>query len=90
MAPLEPYLPTKKSGETLTFIPDNFLAHLPFGAFYHEEEDQYLIENYPISLAPSIRVVSLLDQLPKEPCNEVVLLENPTACEDGDTPFTVE
>ncbi|MGR3973929.1 MAG: CHAT domain-containing protein [Candidatus Rhabdochlamydia sp.] len=78
IAPLEQYLPKKDSGETLTFIPDGFLAHLPFGAFYNERQDQYLIENYPVSIAPSMRVLSLLDQLPKNESNKVLLMGNPT------------
>ncbi|MGR3912885.1 MAG: CHAT domain-containing protein [Candidatus Rhabdochlamydia sp.] len=77
IAPLESYLPSPDSGKTLTLIPDGFLAHLPFGAFYNRKKDQYLIENYPISIAPSIQVLSLLDQLPKEPLNEALLMGNP-------------
>ncbi|MGR3973380.1 MAG: CHAT domain-containing protein [Candidatus Rhabdochlamydia sp.] len=87
IAPLEAYLPAKDSGETLTFIPDDFLAHLPFGAFYNEKEDQYLIENYPISVAPSIGVLSMLDQLPQESCHEALLMGNPTASQKEDKPL---
>ncbi|MGR3973181.1 MAG: CHAT domain-containing tetratricopeptide repeat protein, partial [Candidatus Rhabdochlamydia sp.] len=87
IAPLEPYLPAKHSGETLTFIPDHFLAHLPFGAFYNEKEDQYLIENYPIAVAPSIEVLSLLDQLPQESCKEVLLMGNPVTAQKEDHPL---
>ncbi|MGR3912106.1 MAG: tetratricopeptide repeat protein [Candidatus Rhabdochlamydia sp.] len=75
--PLEPYLPSQDSEETLTFIPDGFLAHLPFGAFYHAKEDKYLIEKYPVSIAPSIQVLSLLDQLPKEFSDQALLVGNP-------------
>ncbi|MGR3912352.1 MAG: CHAT domain-containing protein, partial [Candidatus Rhabdochlamydia sp.] len=78
IAPLEEYLPLPDSEETLTFIPDGFLAHLPFGAFYNAKKDQYLIENYPISVAPSIQVLSLLNQLPEEFSNEALLIGNPT------------
>ncbi|CAM0117455.1 hypothetical protein RSOCI_03800 [Rhabdochlamydiaceae symbiont of Dictyostelium giganteum] len=78
IAPLELYFPSNDSGETLTFIPDGFLAHLPFGAFYNTEKDQYLIEKYPISIAPSIQVLSLLDQLPEEYANQALLIGNPT------------
>ncbi|CAM0117698.1 tetratricopeptide repeat protein [Rhabdochlamydiaceae symbiont of Dictyostelium giganteum] len=77
IAPLEEHIPLPGSGKTLTFIPDGFLAHLPFGAFYNRKKDQYLIENYPITVAPSIQVLSLLDQLPKEPLNEALLMGNP-------------
>ncbi|CAM0117417.1 hypothetical protein RSOCI_03595 [Rhabdochlamydiaceae symbiont of Dictyostelium giganteum] len=75
--PLEPYLPSQDGEETLTFIPDGFLAHLPFGAFYHAKEDKYLIEKYPVSIAPSIQVLSLLDQLPKEFSDQALLVGNP-------------
>ncbi|MGR3912065.1 MAG: CHAT domain-containing protein, partial [Candidatus Rhabdochlamydia sp.] len=78
IAPLEEYLPLPDSEETLTFIPDGFLAHLPFGAFYNAKKDQYLIENYPISVAPSIQVLSLLNQLPQEFSDQALLMGNPT------------
>ncbi|MGR3973427.1 MAG: CHAT domain-containing protein [Candidatus Rhabdochlamydia sp.] len=87
IAPLEAYFPAKNSGETLTFIPEGFLAHLPFGAFYNQKEDKYLIENYLISVAPSIQVLSLLDELPKERCHEVLLMGNPTASQKEDKPL---
>ncbi|MGR3973789.1 MAG: tetratricopeptide repeat protein [Candidatus Rhabdochlamydia sp.] len=81
IAPLEPYLPAKKSGETLTFILEGYLTHLPFGAFYNEKEDQYLIENYPVSVAPSMGVLSLLDELPQHDSGEVLLMGNPVTLE---------
>ncbi|MGR3973369.1 MAG: CHAT domain-containing protein [Candidatus Rhabdochlamydia sp.] len=89
IAPLKPHLPAKESGEILTFIPDDFLAHLPFGAFYNQQEDKYLIEDYPVSVAPSIQVVSFLDQFPKKSCHEVLLMGNPTISKqaDGDLPY---
>ncbi|MGR3974057.1 MAG: CHAT domain-containing tetratricopeptide repeat protein, partial [Candidatus Rhabdochlamydia sp.] len=77
IAPLEAYLPAKNLGKTVTFIPDGFLAHLPFGAFYNQKEDRYLIENYPISVAPSIKVLSLLDQFSEEPLEKALLIGNP-------------
>ncbi|MGR3973088.1 MAG: CHAT domain-containing protein [Candidatus Rhabdochlamydia sp.] len=81
ISPLEKYLPSKNSEKTVTFIPDGFLAHLPFGAFYDEKENKYLIENYPVSVAPSIEVLSLLDQLPQNISKEALLLGNPTTLE---------
>ncbi|CAM0117456.1 hypothetical protein RSOCI_03805 [Rhabdochlamydiaceae symbiont of Dictyostelium giganteum] len=78
IAHLESYLPHEDSEETLTFIPDGFLAHLPFGAFYDVKKDQYLIEKYPISIAPSIGILSLLDQLILESSDEMLLMGNPT------------
>ncbi|CAM0117399.1 hypothetical protein RSOCI_03505 [Rhabdochlamydiaceae symbiont of Dictyostelium giganteum] len=81
MAPLEEHIPLPGSGKTLTFIPDGFLAHLPFGAFYNRKKDQYLIENYPISIAPSMQIVSLLDHLPKEFPTQALLMGNPTTSE---------
>ncbi|MGR3911915.1 MAG: CHAT domain-containing protein, partial [Candidatus Rhabdochlamydia sp.] len=78
IAPLKEHIPLPGSGNILTFIPDGFLAHLPFGAFYNRQKDQYLIENYPISVAPSIQVLSLIDQLPKENPTQALLMGNPT------------
>ncbi|MGR3973170.1 MAG: tetratricopeptide repeat protein [Candidatus Rhabdochlamydia sp.] len=78
IAPLEKYLPEKGSEETLTFISEGFLTHLPFGAFYNQKKDFYLIEKYPISVAPSLKVLSLLDELPKDLGHEVLLMGNPT------------
>ncbi|MGR3973399.1 MAG: tetratricopeptide repeat protein [Candidatus Rhabdochlamydia sp.] len=81
IAPLDKYLPSKESGQTVTFVVDEFLAHLPFGAFYNQTQDKYLIENYPISVAPSIGVLSLLDQLPQEAVIKPLLLGNPTTAQ---------
>ncbi|CAM0117459.1 hypothetical protein RSOCI_03820 [Rhabdochlamydiaceae symbiont of Dictyostelium giganteum] len=74
IAPLTNYLPSLNSEETLTIIPDGFLTHLPFGAFYNEKEDQYLIEKYPISIVPSIRVLSLLEKRPYPSSNSALLV----------------
>ncbi|CAM0117081.1 CHAT domain-containing protein [Rhabdochlamydiaceae symbiont of Dictyostelium giganteum] len=82
--PLEGYLPSPNSEETLTFIPDGFLAHLPFGAFYNTKTNRYLIESYPISVAPSMQVLSLLDQLPKELSSQTLLMGNPTTPHEKD------
>ncbi|MGR3911829.1 MAG: tetratricopeptide repeat protein, partial [Candidatus Rhabdochlamydia sp.] len=84
IAPLEAYLPLEDSGETLTFIPEGFLTHLPFGAFYNSKKDKYLIEKYPVSIAPSIQVLSLLDQFPKEATNQALLIGNPTTPQQKD------
>ncbi|MGR3973517.1 MAG: tetratricopeptide repeat protein [Candidatus Rhabdochlamydia sp.] len=72
--PLTLHLPPLKPEEGLTIIPDGFLAHLPFGVFYQAENKRYLIENYPISIAPSIQVLSLLDQLPRSLSNTALLI----------------
>ncbi|MGR3973499.1 MAG: tetratricopeptide repeat protein [Candidatus Rhabdochlamydia sp.] len=83
IAPLEPYLPPPGCHETVTFIPDGFLLHLPFGAFYHAEKDQYLIEKYPISITPSIHILALLDKLPKPGVHQALLIGNPTLLHQG-------
>ncbi|MGR3912165.1 MAG: CHAT domain-containing protein [Candidatus Rhabdochlamydia sp.] len=84
IAPLEQHLPSPESGETITFIPDGFLAHLPFGAFHNRASGKYLIESYPIAVAPSIQVLSLLDQLPKEFAHQALLMGNPTTLQKED------
>ncbi|CAM0117469.1 hypothetical protein RSOCI_03870 [Rhabdochlamydiaceae symbiont of Dictyostelium giganteum] len=88
IAPLETYLPSKDSLETLTFIPDGFLAHLPFGAFYHGAEDKYLIEKYPVTVAPSIQVLSLLDQFPNAFSEQALLMGNPATPIAADNKLT--
>ncbi|CAM0117452.1 hypothetical protein RSOCI_03785 [Rhabdochlamydiaceae symbiont of Dictyostelium giganteum] len=84
IAPIEHYLPSLDSGETLTFIPDGFLAHLPFGAFYQIKQDKYLIEQYPIVIVPSLQVLSLLDQFPKTLTDQALLMGNPTTPQEED------
>ncbi|MGR3973285.1 MAG: CHAT domain-containing protein [Candidatus Rhabdochlamydia sp.] len=84
IAPLKDFLPAKDSGKTLTVIPDGFLAHLPFGAFYDAEEKFYLIEKYPVSTTPSLKVLSLLSQFPKESLTQALLVGNPTTPIDRD------
>ncbi|CAM0117507.1 hypothetical protein RSOCI_04060 [Rhabdochlamydiaceae symbiont of Dictyostelium giganteum] len=74
IAPLTPYLSGAGLNQSLTFIPDRVLAHLPFGAFYHAATDQYLIEKHPISVAPSIKVLSLLDKLPKSSASQALIM----------------
>ncbi|CAM0117466.1 hypothetical protein RSOCI_03855 [Rhabdochlamydiaceae symbiont of Dictyostelium giganteum] len=76
--PLKSHLPSPHAEETLTFIPDRQLAHLPFGIFYDQSKGKYLIQEYAISIAPSIQVLSLLDKLPKTFSNQALLLGNPT------------
>ncbi|MGR3912620.1 MAG: tetratricopeptide repeat protein [Candidatus Rhabdochlamydia sp.] len=77
ITPIKEYLPPKTFGDTLTFIPDGFLAHLPFGAFYNKKDKTHLIEHYPISISPSIQVLSLLNQYPKEFPDQSLLVANP-------------
>ncbi|MGR3912607.1 MAG: tetratricopeptide repeat protein [Candidatus Rhabdochlamydia sp.] len=90
ITPLEPYLSQVKENQSLTFIPDKFLAHLPFGAFYHAATDQYLIEKYPISLAPSIKVLHLLDELSPSLSQGILLMGNPLTphAQDNHLKFT--
>ncbi|MGR3912832.1 MAG: CHAT domain-containing protein [Candidatus Rhabdochlamydia sp.] len=84
ITPLEKYLPNPGSSETITIIPDTFLAHLPFGAFYNTKQEQYFIEGHPISIAPSIQVISLLDQFPKLFSPQALLIGNPTTLQEQD------
>ncbi|MGR3912605.1 MAG: tetratricopeptide repeat protein [Candidatus Rhabdochlamydia sp.] len=90
IAPLEPYLLGLDSDQGLTFISDGFLAHLPFGAFYSASDQKYLIEKHPISFAPSIKILYLLEKLPSLYSEKVLLIGNPTtSCEkDNNLKFT--
>ncbi|MGR3973867.1 MAG: CHAT domain-containing protein [Candidatus Rhabdochlamydia sp.] len=78
IAPVEPYLLPWHEEKTLTFIPHHFLAHLPFGAFYDVKTTSYLIEKTAVTVAPSLKVISLLDQLPSHPLDQSVVIGCPT------------
>lgn len=58
--PLEEYLTNAE--ESLTIVPDGFLSQLPFAAF-QDQKGMYLIEKYPISIQPSIKILSLLKEI---------------------------
>ncbi len=47
--PLESYI----TNNNLIIIPHSVLHHLPFAALMNEKNNQYIIENYAISVAPS-------------------------------------
>uniref|UniRef100_UPI00096A5787 CHAT domain-containing protein n=1 Tax=Candidatus Protochlamydia sp. W-9 TaxID=1785087 RepID=UPI00096A5787 len=76
IAPLESYLP-KDPQQVVTIIPDNFLAQIPFAAFLDKEE-KYFIEKHPISIAPSIEILKLLDEIPKDFSESSLVIGNPT------------
>lgn len=61
IAPIEEYLP-READHTLTIVPDGFLAQFPFAAFQRADE-KFLIENHPISIAPSIKTIQLLNNI---------------------------
>lgn len=91
ISPLEKYIP-KDKGLSVTIIPDGFLSQIPFAAFRDGENGPYLIEKYPISIAPSMKILQLLDTLPKEvltslPC----IMGNPdTKVRSDDLPWSTE
>ncbi|CAF22766.1 CHAT domain-containing protein [Candidatus Protochlamydia amoebophila] len=86
IAPLESYLP-KDSQQVVTIIPDGFLAQIPFAAFL-DKEGTYLIEKHPISIAPSIGILKLLDQIPKVFSKSSLVIGNPRTPQSKDTlPF---
>jgi CHAT domain-containing protein/tetratricopeptide (TPR) repeat protein len=76
IAPIEAYLPQNPK-QTLTIIPDGFLSQVPFAAF-RDSEGKYLIEKHPLSIAPSIQVLHLLNQLPKGFSPTSLVIGNPT------------
>ncbi len=59
--PIEDLLPKPHEG-TVTFIPDGPMAMLPF-AIFEQEDGRYFVEDYASLVAPSIKVVSLLENL---------------------------
>ncbi|MGE3557194.1 MAG: tetratricopeptide repeat protein [Candidatus Obscuribacterales bacterium] len=61
IAPLEGLLPTEE-GSRLTFIPDASLGIVPFAAL-QKEDNSYLVEQYTISMAPSLGVLSKLAEI---------------------------
>ncbi|CAF22770.1 CHAT domain-containing protein [Candidatus Protochlamydia amoebophila] len=75
IAPLESYLP-KDPQQVVTIIPDGFLAQIPFAAFL-DKEGTYLIEKHPISIAPSIGILKLLDEIPKNFSENSLVIGNP-------------
>ncbi|MGR3973334.1 MAG: CHAT domain-containing tetratricopeptide repeat protein [Candidatus Rhabdochlamydia sp.] len=60
---------------TYTFVPDSFLAHIPFGMLHQEQGNETylkaLIEQNAISIAPSLQVLFHLNQMEKsQPMHE--------------------
>jgi len=76
--PIEQYLPQEKSSP-LVIIPDGFLSQLPFAAFLGEREgkDQYLIERFSLSFAPSLSTLSLLSSSSVASSRQACIVCNP-------------
>ncbi|KIC74342.1 CHAT domain-containing protein [Candidatus Protochlamydia amoebophila] len=86
IAPLESHLP-KDPQQVVTIIPDGFLAQVPFAAFL-DKEGTYFIEKHPISIAPSIGILKLLDEIPKDFSKNSLVIGNPTTPHPKDSlPF---
>ncbi|KIC74344.1 CHAT domain-containing tetratricopeptide repeat protein [Candidatus Protochlamydia amoebophila] len=86
IAPLESHLP-KDPQQVVTIIPDGFLAQIPFAAFL-DKEGKYFIEKHPISIAPSIGILKLLDEIPKDFSENSLVIGNPTTPHPKDSlPF---
>ncbi|CAF22768.1 CHAT domain-containing tetratricopeptide repeat protein [Candidatus Protochlamydia amoebophila] len=83
IAPLEVYLP-KDPQQVVTIIPDGFLSQIPFAAFL-DKEGKYFIEKHPISIVPSIGILKLLDEIPKEFSENSLVIGNPTTPYPKDT-----
>ncbi|WP_079988696.1 CHAT domain-containing tetratricopeptide repeat protein [Candidatus Protochlamydia sp. W-9] len=79
IAPIASYLP-KDPQQVVTIIPDGYLAQIPFAAFL-DKEGTYLIEKHPLSIAPSIQALTLLDQLPKDFSKNSLVIGNPNTSE---------
>ena len=76
--PIKDYLP-KDPQQTVTFIPEGFLSQIPFAALRdtRDKKGKYLIEKHPISIAPSIKVLELLNQLPKPTSEDSLIVGHP-------------
>jgi len=61
--PIEPALHDGGAPETLVFVPDGALRTIPFGALRDRESKQFLIEEHPIAVTPSL---TLTDPRPIE------------------------
>ncbi|MBS4164950.1 Uncharacterized protein PRO82_002292 [Candidatus Protochlamydia amoebophila] len=83
IAPIEALLPTDPQ-QVVTIIPDGFLSQIPFAAFL-DKEGTYLIEKHPLSIAPSIGILNLLDKIPKESSESSLVIGNPTGPHLKDT-----
>ncbi|MBS4164939.1 Uncharacterized protein PRO82_002281 [Candidatus Protochlamydia amoebophila] len=82
IAPLASYLP-KDPQQAVTIIPDDFLSQIPFTAFL-DKEGKYFIEKHPISIVPSIGILKLLDEIPKEFSENSLVIGNPTTPQSKD------
>ncbi|CAF22783.1 CHAT domain-containing protein [Candidatus Protochlamydia amoebophila] len=86
IAPIESYLP-KDPQQVVTIIPDGFLFQTPFAAFL-DKEGKYFIEKHPISIVPSIGILTLLDEIPKKFSKNSLVIGNPTTLYSKDSlPF---
>ncbi|WP_075883637.1 CHAT domain-containing protein [Candidatus Protochlamydia sp. W-9] len=81
IAPIANFLP-KDPQQVVTIIPDGYLAQIPFAAFLDKDGD-YLIEKHPLSIAPSIGILKLLDEIPKDFSENSLVIGNPNTSECG-------
>ncbi|WP_075883643.1 CHAT domain-containing tetratricopeptide repeat protein [Candidatus Protochlamydia sp. W-9] len=81
IAPLATFLP-KDPQQVVTIIPDGYLAQIPFAAFL-DQGGAYLIEKHPLSIAPSIGILKLLDEIPKDFSKNSLVIGNPNTSEPG-------
>ncbi|WP_075883639.1 CHAT domain-containing protein [Candidatus Protochlamydia sp. W-9] len=86
ITPIASYLP-KDPQQVVTIIPDGFLSQIPFAAFL-DNEGKYLIEKHPISIAPSIEILKLLNEIPKDFSENSLVIGNPATPHSKDSlPF---
>ena len=72
IAPVE----AKINSKQLVIIPHNVLHYLPFQAFF--DGNQYLIEKYAISYAPSATILKLVEQKQVVKNGKALIIGNPT------------
>ncbi|MEW6735554.1 MAG: CHAT domain-containing protein [Acidobacteriota bacterium] len=79
---LEPVLPFLSPRDTLVIVPDKILYLLPFAALIDPAKRRYLIEDYPLSFAPSanvfVKCAQRDNQLARESELSILTFGNPT------------
>ena len=80
--------PLEKSlapGTRLTVVPDGVLHTIPFAALLRRENSRYLVEDYPISVTPSLSVFQLssLRRTMSAPSTSALVVGNPLSQAGG-------
>lgn len=72
IAPLVPHI----SNEKLLIVPHHHLHYLPFAALHDAEADEYLIEQYTLSYAPSASALQFMQANRNQPGDRALVMGN--------------